>query len=109
MMHTFKNSVFADEDLIEAFVYGLTTWGEEQALKYKEALEKGRERICEDPYLIGSKPQEKLTSGCRSYRVEHYYFFYRFNAETQTVEIAIVLRENRDFPRHVSSDSFPTD
>lgn len=106
-MHAFRNSIFADEDLIEAFIYGLTVWGEEQALKYKESLEKGRERICEDPYLLGSKSQEQLAEGCRSYKVNHYYFFYRFNTENSSVDIARILRENRDFPRHVTSETFP--
>lgn len=106
-MRKFRNSVFADEDLIESFIYGLTEWGEEQALKYKELLDKGRKRICDDPYLIGSKSQEGLAKGCRSYRVEHCYFFYRLNEKENIIEIARVLQENRNFPEHVGDDHFP--
>lgn len=106
-MYSFRNSVFADEDLIEAFVYGLIKWGEEQAEEYRKLLERGRNAICADPYLLGSKSQEKLAHGCRSYRVGHYYYFYRVNEAEQIVEISRVLRETRDFPRHVSDDYFP--
>ena len=106
-MKNFKNSIFADEDLIETYVYTIETWGEEQALRYKELLDQGRNRICEDPYLLGSKAQEWLAEGCRSYRVEHHYFFYRVNEESNTIEIARVLHEQRDFPRHVTDQHFP--
>lgn len=106
-MRGFRNSVFADEDLIESFVYGLTERGEEQALKYKGLLDEGRKKICNDPYLIGSKSQERLAKGCRSYRVEHCYFFYRVNEEENVIEIARVLQETRNFPEHVASDHFP--
>ncbi len=106
-MQSFKNSIFADEDLIQTYIYTIEKWGEEQAFKYKDLLHQGRERICEDPYLPGSRSQEILAKGCRSYRVEHHYFFYRVNEKENTIEIARILHEQRDFPRHVTDQHFP--
>lgn len=105
-MDNFKQSRLADEDLITSFVYGLEEWGYEQAVKYKNELEKGRERICEDPFVAGSKKQDELVSGCRSYRVNNYYYFYKVS-ENGEILIARVLHESMSFPLHIRENYFP--
>jgi len=83
-MRDFKNSLLADEDLVGSFEYGLEKWGYEQALKYKNELEKGRDKIRGNPFLTNSKSREELAKDCRSYRVNHYYYFYKVSADDST-------------------------
>ena len=104
-MHSEKLSLFAYEDLISIFRYTENTWGFEQAKKYKTLLEKGRQSILNDPFLIGSKNRSDLAKDCRSYRVEHHYFMYRLRNEV--VEIARVLHENMDFHLQLREGYFP--
>jgi len=106
-MRDFKSSLLADEDLLQSFIYGIETWGEEQALKYKIELEKGRDRIRENPYLVNSKSRDELIEGCRSYRVKHYYFFYKVNGADETILFARVIRETMNFPDHLREEYFP--
>ncbi len=104
-MHDFKNSLLADEDLISIFAYTIEKWDSDQALKYKQQLEKAQEEIRQDPFLTGSKASDDLAEGCRLYRAEHHYFAYRF--KNDTIEIARVLHENMDFHVQMRVEYFP--
>lgn len=106
-MHSFKLSVDADQDIYDILDYTLDKWGMDQAVNYTDEIDQGREKIQHDPYLLGSKSQEILSKGCRSYKVNHHYFFYRVNEKESTIEIARILHETADFPRHVSDKHFP--
>ena len=106
-MRDFKNSLLADEDLVGSFEYGLEEWGYEQALKYKEELEKGRDKIRNDPFLVNSKSREELAEGCRSYRVNNYYYFYKVSNDDSSILIARVLHERMNFPDHIRKEYFP--
>ena len=104
-MHRFKLSHFAESDVFEILNYTIDKWGVEQAEQYQRDLELGRLEIQKDPYLLNSKSQERLGKGCRSFKVNHHYFFYRVNEDT--IEIARILHESRDFPRHISDSHYP--
>jgi toxin ParE1/3/4 len=106
-MRNFKSSLLADEDLLQSFIYGIETWGEEQALQYKRELEEGRDRILENPYLVNSKRRDDIVEGCRSYRVNHYYFFYKVNESEENIFIARILQETMNFPEHIREEYFP--
>lgn len=105
-MLPFRNSVLADEDLIEILEYTYENWGHEQQEKYLWLLEKGRERICKDPFLINSKSRDDLATGCRSYKVEEHYFFYRVRKDV--VEVARVLHKRMDFTLQMREEYFPS-
>ena len=104
-MYTFKNSEYADEDIISILAYTAKKWDYEQAAKYKWLLEKGRDSILENPHLLGSKSRSELTDGCRSFRVGHHYFMYRL--KNNTVEFARILHESMDFHMQMKSSYFP--
>ena len=104
-MHVFKNSEYADEDIMSILAYTADQWDYEQALIYKRILEKGRDCILEDPYLMGSKSRDELTDGCRSFRVKHHYFMYRL--KNDTVEFARILHESMDFHKQMKNTYFP--
>jgi toxin ParE1/3/4 len=104
-VHSFKNSIFADEDIISILAYTYEQWGIEQKEKYETLLESGRERIRNDPFLTGSQNRSDLADDCRSYRVEHHYFMYRLR--DGVVEIARVLHENMDFHLQLREGYFP--
>jgi len=106
-MRTFKNSLLADEDIINAFEYGIEKWDIEQALKYKQELEKGRNRICENPHLAGCKKRDELVEGCLSYRVNKHHFFYKVSEDDSTILIARILHGTREFSLHVKPSYFP--
>ena len=107
-MYNFKNSVLADGDIIEILSYTFDSWGEEQMREYESQLEHGRITIRQDPYLMGSKSRDDLISGCRSFRVNHHYFFYRVNEKENIIEIARILHEQMDFKLQVREEYFPT-
>ena len=106
-MRGFKLSAFAADDVFDALSYTYDKWGGEQMRKYEGLLEHGRDLIRQDPYLLGSKSINDLLTGCRLYKVEHHYVFYRLNEGDNTVEIARILHEKRDFVRHVGEKHFP--
>ena len=106
-MRGFKLSAFAVDDVFDALSYTYDKWGGEQMRKYEGLLEHGRDLIRQDPYLLGSKSRNDLLTGCRLYKVEHHYVFYRLNEGDNTVEIARILHEKRDFVRHVGEKHFP--
>jgi len=106
-MRKFKNSKLADTDLLESFLYGLERWEFEQAEKYKNELAKGLDQICENPFLLNSKSREELAEGCRSFRVNHYYYFYKISDDDSTVLVARVLHEKMNFPDHIRGEYFP--
>ena len=106
-MYSFRLSAYADQDIYEIIDYTIDVWDMDQALCYVELIDLGRERIQKSPYLETSKEREELAKGCRSYRVEHHYFFYRVNEEDKAIEIARILHKSRHFPIHVSDEFFP--
>jgi plasmid stabilization system protein ParE len=62
-MRGFKLSAFADDDVFDALSYTYDKWGGEQMRKYQGLLERGRDHIRQDPYLLGSKSRADLSTG----------------------------------------------
>jgi toxin ParE1/3/4 len=67
-------------------------------------IEKALKEIAQDPMRSGSKARADLVEGCRSYRVEHHYMFYRIRESR--VEIGRVLHETMNFEEHLSEGMF---
>lgn len=103
-MANFRASSHIERDLESIFRYTIRKWGFEQADAYLELLSFARDRIVADPFLPGSKPREDLAAGCRTFRAGKHVYFYRLRDET--VEIARILHESMDFPRHAAEETF---
>jgi len=88
----------ARKDLIGIRLYTVNRWGKEQARKYI-----GQIRHCADDlanHRLQGKPREDIAPDLKSYHVGRHVIFY---VESQTgIEIARVLHDSMDFPRHFS-------
>lgn len=100
----FRLSSHADRNLLSILKYTKKVWGPEQVFTYLELLGHTRDMIVANPSLPGSKSREDLSAGCRSFRCGEYILFYRLR--NNTVEIARILHESMDFPRHVGEETF---
>jgi toxin ParE1/3/4 len=88
----------ARKDLIEIKEYTVNRWGKEQARKYI-----GQIRQCADDlanHRRQGKPREDIAPNLKCYHVGRHVIFY---VESQaSLEIARVLHDSMDFPRHFS-------
>lgn len=100
----FRLSSHADRDLLSILKYTKKVWGPEQVFMYLGLLGRTRDMIVANPSLPGSKSRNDLARSCRSFRCDKHIFFYRLR--NNTVEIARILHESMDFPRHVGEETF---
>jgi toxin ParE1/3/4 len=103
-MTLFRASSYAEQDLRSIFRYTIESWGVAQAAAYLQLISLARDRIVSNPCLPGSKSREDLAEGCRTYRCGKHVIFYRLR--DNAVEIARILHESMDFPKHVGETSF---
>lgn len=103
-MSNFRASSYVESDLKSIFRYTIRKWGFDQADAYLELLSFARDRMVADPFLPGSKSREDIAACCRSFRCGKHVYFYRLRDDT--VEIARILHEFMDFPRHVGEETF---
>jgi toxin ParE1/3/4 len=87
----------ADADLSAIFEYSIRTWGEEQALRYKDQLEAGLSKLAAAPALLG-RPRMDLPSGYCSYLVQRHLVIFRYTITT--LEIARILHARMDLNKH---------
>jgi len=103
-MAKYRLSPLASEDLDGIYDYTFDEWGVDQVHVYRRHIEKALKEIAQDPRRPGSKERGDLLEGCRSYRVEHHYLFYRIRESH--VEVGRVLHETMNFEEHVSEGMF---
>ena len=84
-------------DLENIWNYTTQQWGEEQAVRYLDALNTGFEALAVTP-LSGSTC-EHIRVGYRRLRVERHSLYYRI--ESTLVIVVRVLHERMDVPRHL--------
>ncbi len=104
-MSVFRVSTYAADDIESILRYTLKKWGFDQADTYYELLASARDRIAENPFLLGSKEREDLAAGCRTFRCGKHVYFFRIRHNI--LEIARILHEAMDFEKHVSEEYFP--
>ena len=88
----------ARKDLIEIRRYTVNRWGKEQARMYISQI-----RCCADDLAnqrIQGKLREDIAPNIKSYHIGRHVIFY-IDSETG-IEIARVLHDSMDFPRHFS-------
>jgi toxin ParE1/3/4 len=103
-MREYRLSPLASEDLDGIYDYTFDEWGVDQVRVYHSHVEKALEEVTQDPIRLGSKARDDLVNGCRSYRVEHHYLFYRIRGDR--VEVGRVLHEAMNFEEHLSEGVF---
>lgn len=85
-------------DLIGIRRYTVDRWGKEQARKYISQIRHCADEIAN--HRRQGKPREDIAPDLKSYHVGRHVIFY---VESKTgIEIARVLHDSMDFPRHFS-------
>jgi len=79
------------------WVYSFETWGEAQAERYTNALERGIENLVDAPEK--GKNRGVLMSGYWSMRLEHHVVFYTF--DDHELRVRRVLHEVMDPSLHL--------
>jgi len=87
----------AEADLIGIWLYSFENWGEAQADRYLDAIERAFKKIAKSPDRGESR--DWLRKGYWSVRVEHHIAFYTFTDEE--VRLRRVLHEVMDVGRHL--------
>ena len=103
-MEKYRLSLLAFDDLDGIFDYTYEKWGAEQAHHYGDLVKKAVTELVEDPMRPTSKNRDDLLEGCRFYRVQHHYLFYR--VKNDLVEIGRILHEQMNFEDHLTEEVF---
>lgn len=93
-------SKLAFGDLDSIYSFRRQKWGSEQADRYVEAIWAAFEKVAQAPERC--RLRNELHPGCRICFVGRHAILYRIHEGR--VEIARVLHDAMDFPRHVPKD-----
>lgn len=96
-MAAFRLSRLADADLMGIGAYTLRTWGEDQAIRYLNALEACCQRLADHPK--SGRPCESVRPGLR--RMEHAKHVVFFRREPGGILISRILHERMLPERHL--------
>ena len=99
-------SPLAEEDLRGINRYTIREHGVEQFRTYRAYINKALKEVAENPMCLGSKERDDLVKGCRSYRVQHHYLFYRLGGDR--IQIGRVLHGAMNFEEHIFEGDFNT-
>ena len=102
-MGSYRLSKFAEQDLAEILRYTIQTWGTQQGVAYFQNINAATNSIVNNPNLPGSRIRDDLANGCRAFRAGKHLVFYRVSGDC--MEIARILHESMDFPRHIGEES----
>lgn len=95
----------ARRDLIEIKQYTVNRWGREQAKKYISLIRRCAADLA-SRHLKG-KSREDIAPDLKSYHVGRHVILY---VESETgIEVARVLHDSMDFPRHFSQSESESD
>ena len=86
-------SRLAQEDYEDIQVYTVTTWGEEQWLRYEDALIQALEPLAVSPSR--GQPRDELRAGARALRVREHVIIYEVTDES--IKVARILHGRRNF------------
>ena len=86
----------AESDLIEIWLYTHDRWGEAQADRYFDELDKGIRQLGRNPEL--GWRCDRIREGYRSIRINHHVVYY--TVTPSVVHVIRVLHEQMDPDRH---------
>jgi toxin ParE1/3/4 len=88
-MRKFRLSHLAEADLIDIGTYSLNKWGEDQTIRYIDALEACCRQLADNPQL--GRPCDQIRPGLR--RMEHgrHVIFYRI--EPRGISVSRILHQ----------------
>lgn len=90
----------AISDLRSISRYTLQAWGEEQVVRYLEAIWEALEKVRANPE--GFRLRLDLPEGCRSTRSGRHVIFFAITGTN--VEVIRILHAAMDFPSHLSPE-----
>ena len=85
----------ARDDYESILIYSESTWGEHQAIVYRDALDRAIDRLALFPRM--GRAREDVFPGCRVCRVRQHLLIYRIDADA--VVIVRVLHVRQDIER----------
>lgn len=87
-----KKSVRAERGLLQIWLYTFRTWGEVQADRYLDELDRSIRLLAENPSL--GSDYGHICDGYRRFSINYHRVFYRFVGDS--LEIVRVLHESMD-------------
>lgn len=103
-MLAYRLSKSAEKDLAGILRYTTKTWSQKQADIYLESIAAARDRIAENPSLLGSQTRENFAKGCRTFLVGKHLIFYRVDGEL--LIIPRILHEPMNLPNQLKARDF---
>lgn len=106
----------ARQDIVDILLWSIEKFGAEAAERYRALLIQAIRDIEADPGRPGSKARPELDAGARTYhlassrinvegeRVKKPRHFILYRSGSTGLEIARILHDSRDLPRHLPSD-----
>ena len=96
MLKTHKQAL-ANQDLIDIWLYTFNNWGERQADKYHDELEKAFILLAENPKIGISC--DKVRPGYLKFHSNKHLIMYRINGDT--LHIIRVIGDDMDYESHL--------
>ena len=96
-MHEVRKSTLAEDDLIEIWLFSYEQWGELQAEKYFDEIERGIDRLADNPEL--GKPCDYIREGYRELSLGEHVVYYTI--EASSIHVIRVLHGRMDPGRHL--------
>ena len=90
-------SAQADADIIENYLYGLRTFGPQQAERYERDLRRAVNIIADNPRLAAERPEYRPP--VRIHRHAKHYIVYLI--ETDHILVLRVMRDEADLTKHL--------
>lgn len=87
----------AEEDFADILQYTLETWGENQMLIYRHALNKALQVIQQNPEIGQLRPE--LSPKHRIFPAGHHVIVYRIMHHA--IQVSRILHERMDYGRHL--------
>lgn len=85
----------ADQDLLQIYLFTYQTWGEEQSIRYTNALKQRMQKLANTPAL--GKRRDEIRPGYYSYHQGRHYIFYR--VVDDGIQIIRILHDQRQIDR----------
>ena len=93
----------AEEDFGAILLYGVNTWGEDQADAYEDAIDRALDRLGRFPRM--GRARDEIFPGCRSLPVEQHAIYY--HADRRMVTIDRILHAKMDATGQVVRSESP--
>lgn len=95
----YKITVRAEQQIIDAYLYGYQTFGAEQAERYAQQLERCFDLLAANPHMAPTR--DGYAEPLRVHHHAKHVVVYRVLEDSGDISILAVLREESDLARHL--------